>query len=122
MNKSLLHILLLLILNLTSISSHATSIQLPATGQTTIQAAGDDGAIQTGKPWRVPRFTDNRNGTIRDNLTGLIWSGDANPLHNQSFRCWQSRRSHLAAGAGRDQAAECGSISRLQRLATAEPE
>jgi uncharacterized protein DUF1566 len=46
---------------------------VPRTGQTTSYAAGDDGALQKGVPWPNPRFTDNNNGTITDNLTGLIW-------------------------------------------------
>jgi hypothetical protein len=51
---------------------------VPQTGQTTSYAAGDDGDIQAGVKWPNPRFTDNMNGTIRDNLTGLIWLQDAN--------------------------------------------
>ena len=43
------------------------------TGQTNIFATGDDGDLQKGPVWPNPRFTDNLNGTITDNLTGLIW-------------------------------------------------
>jgi hypothetical protein len=50
----------------------------PKTGQTTSYQAGDDGSFQKGVPWPNPRFTDNKNGTITDNLTGLIWLKDAN--------------------------------------------
>lgn len=78
MNRQLLHILLVLILTIAT--SHAASLQLPATGQTISQAAGDDGAIQAGKPWPVPRFTANRNTSVSDNLTGLVWSGEAPPM------------------------------------------
>src|SRR5262245_34528903 len=39
----------------------------------TSYVAGDDGALQKGVAWPSPRFTDNNNGTISDNLTGLIW-------------------------------------------------
>lgn len=28
--------------------------------------------------WPVPRFTDNGDGTVSDNLTGLVWLRDAN--------------------------------------------
>ena len=86
MNKLLLHNLLILILILTITSSHASNLQLPATGQAISQSDGDDGAVQAGKPWPDPRFSDNHNGTVRDNLTGLVWSGDANPLINRSTR------------------------------------
>lgn len=47
-----------------------------ATGQTTSYAIGDDGSYQKGVPIPSPRFTDNLDGTITDNLTGLIWLKD----------------------------------------------
>ena len=47
------------------------------TGQTTSHATGDDGEYQTGVAWPNPRFTDNLDGTVTDNLTGLIWLKDA---------------------------------------------
>lgn len=50
---------------------------LPKTGQTVIYAPGDDGDLEMGVPWPSPRFTDNANGTVTDNLTGLIWTKDA---------------------------------------------
>jgi hypothetical protein len=48
-------------------------LDLPQTGQETCYAAWDDGALQKGVSWPAPRFTDNGDGTITDNLTGLIW-------------------------------------------------
>jgi streptogramin lyase len=54
-----------------------SAICLPRTGQTTIYAAGDDGAIQAGVAWPIPRFTDNGDQTVMDNLTGLMWIKDA---------------------------------------------
>ena len=51
---------------------------VPKTGQTTSHAAGDDGDLEMGVNWPIPRFTDNGNGTVTDNLTGLIWLKDAN--------------------------------------------
>lgn len=66
----------------------AGTIQLPRTGQSTCYDAtgviidcantGQDGDTQTGVPWPSPRFTDNGDGTVTDNLTGLIWLRDAN--------------------------------------------
>ena len=53
-------------------------VKLPKTGQTTSHATGDDGATQRGVAWPSPRFTDNNNGTVTDNLTGLIWLQNAN--------------------------------------------
>ncbi|MEI6209705.1 MAG: DUF1566 domain-containing protein [Desulfuromonadales bacterium] len=56
----------------------AGTITLPRTGQTTSYAAGDDGDLKKGITWPSPRFTDNGNGTVTDNLTGLIWLQNAN--------------------------------------------
>jgi len=39
---------------------------------------GQDGALTPGVAWPEPRFTDNNDGTVTDNLTGLIWLKDAN--------------------------------------------
>ncbi len=39
---------------------------------------GEDGELQAGVAWPTPRFTDNGDGTVTDNLTGLIWLRDAN--------------------------------------------
>ena len=48
------------------------------TGQSTVFAPGDDGDLQLGVSWPNPRFTDNGDGTVTDNLTELIWLQDAN--------------------------------------------
>jgi hypothetical protein len=53
-------------------------VRLPQTGQTYIYRPGDDGALQKGVAWPVPRFTDNNNGTVTDNLTRLVWLKNAN--------------------------------------------
>lgn len=36
-------------------------------------STGQDGEFQAGAPLPTPRFTDNADGTVTDNLTGLIW-------------------------------------------------
>lgn len=41
---------------------------------------GQDGELQYGLDWPNPRFTDNGDQTLLDNLTGLIWTKDANVL------------------------------------------
>jgi len=46
---------------------------IPKTGQTTPYGSGDDGELQMGIPWPEPIFTDNEDGTVTDNLTGLMW-------------------------------------------------
>ena len=49
-----------------------------ATGQITSYAGSDDGALQAGVAWPSPRYVDNGDGTVTDNLTGLIWLQNAN--------------------------------------------
>jgi hypothetical protein len=61
---------------------------VPQTGQTQCWDAagalipcagtGQDGEFQAGVAWPTPRFTDRGDGTVRDNLTGLIWLKQAN--------------------------------------------
>jgi len=51
---------------------------VPQTGQTTSFATGDDGDLERGVFLVTPRFTDNGDGTVTDNFTGLIWLKDAN--------------------------------------------
>ena len=44
------------------------------------EVVGEDGhaSMRRGVAWPNPRFTDNANGTVTDNLTGLIWLKNAN--------------------------------------------
>jgi hypothetical protein len=51
---------------------------VPQTGQTVSYLSGDDGNLQMGAPWPTPRLTDNGDGTVTDNLTGLMWTKSAN--------------------------------------------
>jgi hypothetical protein len=51
---------------------------VPKTGQTTSYATGDDGDLHKGVAWPNPRFTINGDGTVTDNLTGLMWLRDPN--------------------------------------------
>ena len=53
-------------------------IQLPKTGQTASYYAGDDGDLMRGIAWPSPRFADTGIDTVTDNLTGLVWTKDAN--------------------------------------------
>lgn len=55
-----------------------TTAAVPRTGQTSSYATGDDGDLEKGVAWPSPRFTDNGNGSVTDNLTGLIWLKNAN--------------------------------------------
>lgn len=55
---------------------------LPATGQTTAYGAGSDGAVQASL---ARSFTDNGDGTITDNVTGLMWEkkDDSGGIHDK---------------------------------------
>ncbi|KAB2834124.1 MAG: DUF1566 domain-containing protein [Candidatus Brocadia sp.] len=88
---------------LNSITGTNTSyypITVQATGQTITYAPGDDGYLEKGAK-ADPRFTDNGNGTVTDNLTGLIWLKNANYLG--STRTWSDAlvaANNLANGIG----------------------
>jgi len=56
----------------------AIPTQVGKTGQTAFYATGDDGDLEKGVAWPNTRFTDNSDGTVTDNLTGLIWLKVAN--------------------------------------------
>jgi hypothetical protein len=65
------------------------------TGQTISYTPGDDGALEMGVQWPIPRFADNADGTVTDNLTGLIWLKNAGCTHffsgddaGQNARTW----------------------------------
>ena len=71
-------LLLLLMLLVLPAGVLAATVQLPETGQATGYASHDDGDLQQGSAWPSPRFADNGDGTVTDNLTGLIWLKNAN--------------------------------------------
>jgi len=50
------------------------------TGQTVSSRTGDDGHLQRGVTWPNPRFTDLGDGTVTDNLTGLVWIKEPHAL------------------------------------------
>jgi hypothetical protein len=70
-----------------TLTIQTASVKLPTTGQTlcynaegaTVPCAGtgQDGDMRKGEAWSLPRFTDQNNGTVIDNNTGLIWTKDA---------------------------------------------
>jgi hypothetical protein len=78
--------MILLLIAVPNCASAAT-VELPKTGQNLCYDAtgavipcagtGQDGQTQIGLPFPTPRFTDNLNGTITDNLTGLTWLKDS---------------------------------------------
>ena len=58
---------------------------------------GQDGALQRGAA-TSPRFTDNANGTVKDNLTGLTWLKNASCLGSRSWTNALSDANSLANG------------------------
>jgi hypothetical protein len=56
------------------------SAHVPRTtrGQCPCITPGDDGFKRAGALWPNPRFTDRGNGSVTDNLTGLIWLKNSN--------------------------------------------
>ncbi|MDH5546315.1 MAG: DUF1566 domain-containing protein [Gammaproteobacteria bacterium] len=57
-------------------AAQAAVVDLPQSGRKVGQTRYDDGATQIGRSWPEPRFTDNGDGTLTDNLTGLMWLKD----------------------------------------------
>ena len=66
----------------------ATSAHVPRTTRNLCPCSGDagnDSYLRRGVLWPSPRFTDNGNGTVKDNLTGLIWLNNANCFGAQTW-------------------------------------
>jgi len=57
-------------------SNTESTLLLPKTGQTASSTTNDDGDLELGEKWPSPRFKDNGDGTVLDNLTGLVWLED----------------------------------------------
>lgn len=71
-----------------------------AGAEITCTGTGQDGEQQLGIAWPDPRFTDNGNGTITDNLTGLVWLRSANCfIYLQQWSNALSAANTLASGA-----------------------
>ncbi len=62
------------------------------TGQTAKYYSGDDGDLEKGVAWPSPRFTDHGDGTVTDNLTGLMWSKDADVM---GATTWQAALDYV---------------------------
>jgi PKD domain./Protein of unknown function (DUF1566). len=60
---------------------------------------GQDGDTQKGVPIPNPRFTVNNDGTVTDNLTGLVWLRDAGCMGGRTWSDSLSRLRALASGA-----------------------
>lgn len=87
---------------------HPTRVRISRTGQDKCwdtrgrelpcAGTGQDGAIRAGHAPAGPRFTDNDDGTVSDNLTGLIWLQDANPFGEVSWEEGLAKTKCLSSG------------------------
>jgi len=75
----------------TCYDEHGTTVECAGTGQ--------DGDLRLGVEWPVPRFTDNGDGTVTDNLTGLIWLQNANCFSERTWMTALGDASTLASGS-----------------------
>ncbi len=113
------------------VTGTAYPAKVAKTGQTTCYDAsgaviscigtGQDGDPQKGVAWPTPRFTDNGDGTVTDNLTDLVWLKKANcggtkkwidamPFANALYDGW------TGDGTGGDCTLSDGSIAGEWRL------
>lgn len=107
--RSLLPLIFIVTAAFFTSDSYAAAIQLPRTGQTTCwdpsgntvscAGTGQDGDKLIGIAWPVPRFTDNGDGTVIDNLTGLIWLKNANCFGPQPWPNALTNANSLVSGA-----------------------
>lgn len=105
-------------LNITAVFSAVTPIYpapVPQTGQTRCwdDATGggalynaidctdtaQDGDLQEGVSWPNPRFADNGDGSVTDNLTGLVWLKNINCFGQQDWLVALTSASSLGDGA-----------------------
>jgi len=64
---------------LAEIKGKEAKIKILKTGQTKSYASYDDGATQRGEE---RNYTNNKNGTVTDNVTGLMWQDTKDVTHN----------------------------------------
>jgi hypothetical protein len=72
----------------------------PSTGSTTPCAGtGQDAEFGNGTSVSSPRFTNNFDGTVTDNLTDLTWLRNSNCFGLEDWPSALSRANNLASGA-----------------------
>jgi hypothetical protein len=95
--KALVVLVGLFLLSLSTSFVQAQPAPVGKTGQTncydiagnpiSCTGSGQDGEYRKGVAWPVPRFTDHGNGTVTDNLIGLMWTKNAQQI--AGGRTWQ---------------------------------
>ena len=83
------------------IASHPADkiASLPRSGQISSYASGDDYSSLKGVAWPVTRFSDNSNGTVTDNLTGLVWLKNAGCFSPLDWPTALTEANRLANGS-----------------------
>jgi hypothetical protein len=109
--KNITALILTIIFSLVTSIVFAQTIQLAKTGQTVSYRTGDDGGYGNGASGSN-RFTDNGDLTITDNLTGLMWSKNANATGVMSWYDAIDYTNSLYLG-GESCEVECGAINPL---------
>jgi hypothetical protein len=74
-------------------------VQLAASGQAVSYQSGDDASVHAGVAWPATRFVDNANGTVTDELTGLVWLKTAGCLVSADWTTAMAEAQQLAIGA-----------------------
>ena len=59
---------------------------------------GQDGELRSGAPWPAVRFLDNEDGTVTDQLTGLLWLQNADAFGRMPWQAALDACSGLASG------------------------
>jgi hypothetical protein len=89
-----------------------TNYGIPKTGQTTEYLDYDDGHYQKGLPVSGARFTDNLNGTITDNATGLMWIKDPSLCGGGTYpNAWASAANTPAPMTWANAIASCEALN-----------
>ena len=76
----------------------AQAAPVAQTGQIFSYVTGDDGDFQKGVASPSPRFTDYGDGTVTDNLTGLMWAKDANMTVTKTWAAAIEYATNLTLG------------------------
>lgn len=79
------------------VSGHPSPV--PRSGQDESFGAGDDGDLRRGLAWPDPRFTADGDGTVTDELTGLVWLQDGDCLADRNWSQALDAAAGLADGA-----------------------
>ncbi len=69
-------------------------------GYTAVVGEDRHAAMRRGVAWPSPRLTDNGNGTVTDNLTGLIWLRNANAFGIRNWATALTDCANLNSGEG----------------------